>query len=107
WHWVILGDEKRKFTFLAPLPMSRKDSVQPWLQNGSTETLTQVDINFRKSTTSMATMHRLNFASKGIFSHPILPNSASCLRNIQRRHKHGRDYPRNLPPPPRPSRPLT
>src|SRR5947207_11747833 len=52
----------------------------------------------------IAMLNRLNLSSKSYLPFYSPSNSISCIRNIQKRYKHGRDFPRNIPPPPPPSR---
>ena len=48
-------------------------------------------------------LHRLNLSSKSYLSSSSPFNSIPCIRNVQKRYKHGRDFPRNIPRPPPPS----
>src|SRR5436190_1561796 len=48
-------------------------------------------------------LNRLNLSSKSLLSSHSPFNSILCIRNVQKRYKHGRDFPRHMPPPPPPS----
>jgi hypothetical protein len=48
-------------------------------------------------------LHRLNLSARCNLSSPSPFQSIPCLRTLQKRFKHGRDFPRNIPPPPPPT----
>jgi len=48
-------------------------------------------------------MQRINLSANSVTSSFRANNCTQCIHYVQRRYKHGRDFPRNLPRPPPPS----
>lgn len=73
-------------------------------RESDTKTTYKMLANFKKPTfLSIGSVmhHRLSVSLRSLSSYPF--NSPLCIRHIQKRLKHGRDFPRNIPPPPPPS----